>query len=213
MALTRTTLTAAITASQLQFGVASTANANFPAPGAAPLNYQPCMVDDEMMFLVSCPATGIVQVRMRGSDGSDAIAHDIGSTFVTSANPADFPVLQPGMSTILPVTRADIVTYGQSGAILVPIEASTYAFLAGTAALALTLGAPSLALNGIELTITSQSAFAHVVTATALYFTGAVNSPFTTATFPAVAGASMQLVAQNGVWNVINASITPVVFT
>ncbi len=213
MALVRTTLTAAITSSQLTFGVASTASQAFPGVGATPLTYQPLVIDDEVMFLVSCPAINTITVRMRGSDGTEATPHDLGSSVVTTATPIDFPLLQPGMQVLRAVSAPDIVTYGQSGAITVPIEPITIAFLAATSAGAYTLGAPSLALNGMMLEITSQSAFAHVVTATGLFATGAALSPFTTATFPAIAGASMSLLAQNGVWNVVNASITPVVFT
>lgn len=218
MALRRTTLTSAITASQLTFGVASTTSDAFPAVGAQPLGYQPFLVDDEVMFLVSVPAVNTVVVRMRGSDGTEAAPHDIGSSVITSASPADFPSLRPGASVLRPPDAPDVVTYGQTGAIAVPIEPLTVALLAGTAALALTLAAPSLALNGIRLSITSQSAFAHTVTVpgvtgtTGLLFTGASGSPFTVATFPAVAGASMDLVASNGAWNVVDASITPVTF-
>lgn len=215
MALVRTTLSAPITASQLTFGVVNATSSAFPAVGAAPLGYQPLLVDDEVMYLVSQPATNMITVRMRGSDGTEAVAHDLGSSVVTSATPAqDFPATQAGMSTLRPPSSPDIVTYGTaSGAIAVPIEACTYAFLAAASAGAFTLGAPSVALNGTELTITSQSAFAHVITATGLFYTGAAGGPYTTATFPAQLGASLQLIAQNGFWNVINASITPVVFT
>lgn len=219
MALARTQLSAAITASQLTFGVVSTANQAFPAIGAPPLGYQPLLVDDEMMFLVSCPALNMVTVRMRGSDGTEAASHDVLASVVTSAVPSDFPALQPGASVLQPVWAQDKSTYGQDGAIAVPTEPWTVAFLAKATAGAYTLGAPSLALNGMSLTITSQSAAAHTVTtpgatgSTGLFFTGAAGAPFTIATFPAQQSATMQLVAQNGSWNVVNASITPVTFT
>lgn len=213
MALVRTTLTAPITASQLTFGVASTSSSAFPGVGAAPLSYQPLVIDDEVMFLVSVPQANVITVRMRGSDGSDATAHDTGSSVVTTTNAQDWPPTQAGMMTLRPPSTQDIVTYGQSGAIGIPIEGQTCAFLAATSAVAYTLGAPSLALNGVELTITSQTAFAHVVTATSLYQTGAASGPFSTATFPANVSATMQLVAQNGIWNVINSSLSPVVFS
>lgn len=213
MALARTTLVNPITASQLTFSVASTANQAFPAVGAAPLQYQPFAVDDELMFLVSCPAVNVVTVRMRGSDGTDATSHDQGSSCVTSASPADFPGIQPGNMTLRPVTISDIVTYGQASEVIaVPTEASTYAFIAAPSTFAHTLGAPSLALNGMELTLTNQNAFGGTVTATGLYFTGATGGPFSTMTFPSNVSVSVQLVAQNGFWNVINASITPVTF-
>ena len=221
MALVRTTLTGPITAGQLTFGVNNTTLAGFPPIGAAPLQYQPMAIDDEVMFLVSVPALNTVLVRMRGSDGTDAVPHDTGSSVVTSATPAqDWPAVRPGSDNLRPPSMQDIVTYGQTAeAISVPTEAMTYAFLAPTSAGAFTIGAPSVGLNGIELTITSQAAFAHTVTtpgvsgSTGLFVTGAAGNPFTVATFPAQAGVSMQLVAQNGSWNVINASISPVTFS
>ncbi len=214
MALVRTTLTAPITASQLTFGVTSTANQAFPAVGAAPVGYQPLCVDDEVMFLVSCPAVNIVTVRMRGSDGTDAVLHDQGASVVTSATPAlDFPPLPGGQMTLRPPSSTDITTYGQeSEVIVVPVEDSVI-FLAPTSAGAYTLGAPSVALNGIQVEITSQSAFAHVITATGLLFTAGGAGPFSTITFPAQQGASVLLVAQNGFWNVANSSVTPATFS
>ncbi len=217
MALRRTTLTSAITASQLTFGVASTSSDAYPGINGTPLSYQPFIVGNERMFLVSVPALNMVTVRMRGSDGSVAAAHDIGESVITSSQAIDFPALQPGSSTLRAVWEEDTVTYGQAGVMAVPVEDTT-AFLTGTALIALTLGAPSLALNGLRLTITSQAAFAHTVTVpgvsgtTGLFYTGASGSPFTVATFPAQIGASMELAAQNGAWNVLNASITPVTF-
>lgn len=213
MALVRTTLTAPITASQLTFGVASTASSAFPGVGAAPLTYQAMVIDDETMFLVSVPAVNTVTVRMRGSDGSDAVPHDIGSSVVTTSNAQDWPPPSAGMSVLRPPSTQDIVTYGQSGPLAVPVEGQTTVYLAATSAGIYTLAAPSLALNGIEMTITSQTAFAHVITATSLFFTSAVTGPLTTATFPANVSATMQIVAQNGVWNVINSSTSPVIFS
>lgn len=215
MALIRVTLTAPITSGQTQnIPVSSTSNSAFPAVGAPPVSYQPLVIDDEVMFLVNVPAVNLINVRMRGSDGTDAVAHDTGSSVVTSGTPSDFPLLQAGMMTLRPVSGPDIVTYGQAAeAIAVPTEATTYAFLAPTSAGAFTFSTPSLALNGMEITFTSQTAFAHTITSASSFFTGAANGPFSTITFPANVGASVQLVAQNGLWNVINASITPVTFS
>lgn len=214
MALVRTTLTAPITASQLTFGVASTANQAFPAVGGAPVQMQPICVDDEVMFLVSCPAVNIVTVRMRGSDGTDAVPHDTGSSVVTTATPAqDFPSIVAGQMTLRPPSAPDITTYGQTSEVIaVPSEESVI-FLAPPSAGSFTLGAPSLALNGITVTLTSQTAFAHVVSAPGLIFTAGGSGPFSTITFPAQVSASVQLIAQNGFWNATNASVTPVTFS
>jgi hypothetical protein len=219
MALVRVTLTAAITSSQLTFGVSSTASNAFPAVGAPPIGYQPFMIDDELAFLVNVPAANTVTVRMRGSDGTAATAHDIGSTCVTSATPSDFPAIQAGMTVLTDPGFADVKTYGQTGAMVVPVDDITIAYLNGTSAMALTLGAPSLALNGIELSVTSQSAFAHTITtpgasgSTGLFFTGVAGSPFTVATFTAQVGSSMKMLASNGAWNVVNNSTSGVTFS
>ena len=121
MALTRTTLTAPITSNQLTFGVASTVT-GFPPVGSYVT--QPVVIDDESLFLVTTLVTGApgtILVRGRGSDGTAAMPHDVGSPVLTSASPGDFPAVAPGFSTMRPVQLPDIVTYGQDGAIAVPI--------------------------------------------------------------------------------------------
>jgi hypothetical protein len=222
MAIARTTLSAAITATQIQFAVASTAATGFPAVGAAPLGYQPLWVDDECMFLVSVPVAGQVIVRSRGAEGTEAIIHDLGSTVVTTPTPAiDFPANAPGQVVLRPVANDDIITQGTAtGAItIVPGEFSQTIFLAPTTGGVWTFAAPSLVMNGQRVTFTSQVALAHTITvpgvtgSTGLYNTGATGGPFTIMTFPAFIGASVTLEAQNGSWNVLNASISPVTFT
>lgn len=213
MALAQTTLTGPITASQLTFGVASTANQAFPAVGAAPLGYQPVQIDDEIMFLVSCPATNTITVRGRGSEGTDATSHDIAAAVLTSATPAlDWPPVQPGMTTPRPPSNPDVLTIGQSGAIPLPTEIDTTILINATGVAVTTLAAPSIAMNGAKVTITSQTAQAHTVTATGLFNTGGT-TPFSLATFPAKVGVSMTLEAQNGAWNVVGQSPVGPVFS
>ncbi len=72
----------------------------------------------------------------------------------------------------------------------------------GSAA-AMTLAAPTTAQLGTRLTITSGSAFAHVVTATGLIDDGVTGGSKSTMTFAAFVGASITLVAvQVGKWMV-----------
>ena len=203
MPLTRTTLTSAIKTSDLVWAVASTAT-GFPAVGVYANPPQPVLVDDEVAFLVQVLAPGSILVRSRGSDGTAAGPHDIGSAVITSAAPGDLPALNAGSSSLRVPDQPDIVTYGQDGIIAVPTEPITVAYLAKSSAGAFTLAAPSLALNGLLLILTSQTAAAHVLTATTLLNTGASGSPFSTATFPAFVGVSLTLIAQNGLWNVQN---------
>lgn len=198
MALTRTTLTAAITSSQLTFGVGNTTS-GFPPVGTIAAS-QPCIIDNEAMYIVAVPVAGTITVRSRGADGTAAVAHDILAPVVTSANPQDFPPYQPGAVVQRPTTEPAVITLGQDGTIVSPAE-DTIAYIAKASAAAVTLQAPSTALNGLTLLITSQTAFAHVVTATSLFNTGA-GALLSTATFPVQPGASLTLVSQNGLWNV-----------
>lgn len=202
MAVTRTTLSAAIKAGDLTIPVVSTAT-GFPAVGQILSPSQPVMIDQEMMFLVQVPAINILLVRSRGADGQQAVAHDVGAPVLTSASPGDFPVAGYGFSLTNPVEGPRTLTYGQSGAItLPPASLGGEALLNGAAALAMTLAAPPFYLTGTTFAILTQSAFAHVVSAPALFFTGAAGGPFGTLTFPAQIGAQVDLIAQNGVWNV-----------
>lgn len=68
---------------------------------------------------------------------------------------------------------------------------------------AYTLAAPTAAEEGAEVTIVSDSAFAHVVTATALINDGVTGGAKTTMTFAAFVGASIRLLAHNLKWTVV----------
>jgi hypothetical protein len=75
---------------------------------------------------------------------------------------------------------------------------------------AMTLAAPTVAQNGLLLTVTSATAFAHTITATALIDNGVTGGSKTTATFAAFAGASITLMAYAGKWHVISANVVSV---
>ena len=208
MPLSRTTLTAAIAAGDLSWPVASVSG--FPAVGTVAAN-QPVMVDDELCFVTGVPTSTLITVRGRGSDGTQAVAHTVLASVITSPTPSDFPALPRGGSTQRPPWTPDVTSYGADGAIAVPVTETT-ALLTKATAGAYTLAAPSLGSNGTTLVITSATAAAHVITATSLLNTGAAGGPFTTATFPAQVGASLPLIAQNGLWNVL-ATNGAIVFT
>ncbi len=79
----------------------------------------------------------------------------------------------------------------------------------GSAA-ALTLAAPTATVDDFKIIVlTSNTAFAHVLTATGLLQTG--TATVNVATFAAFAGASLTLMAYQGKWNVI--SLNAVVLT
>jgi hypothetical protein len=75
---------------------------------------------------------------------------------------------------------------------------------------AMTLAAPTVAQNGLRITVTSATAFAHTITATALIDNGVTGGSKTTATFAAFAGASITLMAYAGKWHVISANVVSV---
>lgn len=214
MALVKVQLTSPITPNQLVFGVSSVA-VGFPGVGIFSNPQQPLMVDQELMFLVQVlsASPAVIQVRSRGSDGSQAIGHDITAPVITSPSPADFPLPALGEWVVTPIESNKALFYGQSG----PIGQATpgsdaAAILNGPSAMAMTLAAPSLAQNGILLRLTTGSAFAHSVSAPGLLLTGAVGGPFSTITFPAFIGSWVDLIAENGQWSV-NGTNGAVVFS
>lgn len=96
MALTATTLSAAITSSQTQFALASTSAVVVPisTTGAGSFLY----VDREMMQVTAVPVSGTVQV-VRGVYGTRATSHPITSGVLISATQADFPTFQPSIDS------------------------------------------------------------------------------------------------------------------
>lgn len=83
-----------------------------------------------------------------------------------------------------------------------PHAASTY-FVTGAAIDAMTLAAPTPgADDGKQITLVSQTAYAHTLTATGLLQTGA--AAVNVATFAAHAGASLTLEAYQGKWAVVS---------
>lgn len=192
MAITATTLTNDLTSSALKFAVGSTTG--FAAG-------QPILIDSEFMYCVSVISSTLLTVRSRGAEGTAAASHDLLANVLTSATFTDFPAAGPGQIVARSPDLYDQVTLGEDGALAVPVKYTNAVITKGSACL-FTLAAPSKAANGVRLTITSQTAFAHVLTATTLLENGLTGSPFTTATFGAFIGSCLNLVANNGVWNV-----------
>lgn len=202
MSLTRTSLSAAITASQLQqIGITSTAS-GFPTAGVLG-SRQIMQIDGEKMLIDQVVASGVVNVLMRGYDGTVAAAHDILAPVITSSVAADFAGVPTGGVDSRPPYVDDIVTVGQNGAIAIPTKNTTFLLTKATALASTTLAAPGKDQDGLRLTFTNQTNAAHVITATSLLADGVTGAPHTTATFGAFIGASLTLVADNGLWNVV----------
>ena len=203
MALTNTTLAVACGASDLTLSITSTTS-GFPAVGTVGAN-QPVQIDGEFMYCTGVPVAGTITVRGRGSCGSVAVAHAILAPVVTSAVASDFPNDPSGTVNTRPPYTDFQFTIGANGALptFADIRPVTVNLTKATALSATTLAAPSAANDGLKVTITSQTAAAHVITATSLINDGATGAPHSTLTFAAFAGASIVLQAQNALWNVV----------
>lgn len=190
MALTRTTISAAVSADALIIPVTS-------ASGFAAGNF--LRVDSEYMQVVSVSGTN-VSVRSRGDFGSAAAAHNSlapATTGLTSDLP-DFPV---GQSAQLDSDGQIMVTASVDGALSIPSQ-NTLVLVQKAGVCAMTLAAPSLAMDGLEVTILSATANAHTVTYTAGFYGDTTSSDV--ATFAAKVGASMTIQAQGGKWGVVS---------
>lgn len=197
MALQSLQLSAAITASAVTWPVTSTAA--FP-PVGTPFVNQTVLVDSEFAVCVGVPAAGFITVRSRGTEGTVAVAHDVLANVYTTSNNADWGPIPSAVTVTIDPTDDGVVSIGQDGAIPLPLS-NTVVNINKATALAGTLAAPSLVDNGLALLITSQTAAAHVITATGLLRDG-TTATGNTLTFTAVAGATVTLIAENGFWNV-----------
>lgn len=201
MALTRTSLTAAIGPSDLTIPVTSTTG--FPTVGAIGLR-QMMQVDDEYMLIEVVPVANTVRVMQRGYNGTTGTAHDILAPVITSSAVADFANIPVGTNVSRPPFFDDVQSVGQNGIIPVPVRNTTYLLTKATALASTTLAAPGKDQDGLQVTFTSQTAAAHVITATSLLGDAVSGSPHTTATFAAFIGASLVVKADNGIWNVVS---------
>lgn len=181
MALTRTTLAAAITASATSFTVTS-------ATGFAATDF--LRVNDEWLYVQE--VTGTTIKAQRGRLGTLARPHGILSVAVVGS-PVDF----------LPEIKPQMYSYGAAGAITP--KPGLHRLVAGSAA-AMTLVAPTADQEGQEMTIVATAAQAYVLTLGAGYFNAATN---TKATFGAAIGDVLKLIAINQSWYVtLNKNIT-----
>lgn len=214
MAITATTLSVDLSATALTMTVAS--GTGFPTTGAAPTSVGYVVrIDSEFFLAFSQPVAGVIKIGHRGYNGTAAKVHDTGAKVEVSALGSDFADASAGnvvsVPPFLPVnqtlgedktfTSAEIAAWGN--------QPQNFAITKGSACL-FTLVAPSKAQDGLTLVFTSDSAFAHVLTATSLLGDAVTGSPHTTATFAAFVGASLTLQAQNGLWNVISAVVVPI---
>lgn len=207
MALTATTLSAAITANQTTFAVASTTG--FPAVGLVGQN-QTVKIDNEYMVCTGVPISGTITVRARGDQGTPAVAHSALAFVQTSSNTADFPVTPPQSDVPIAPYATDVVTLGTDVTLACPSKDTVYIIDKATA-IAVTLSAPTTGQDGRTIRfIVNTPTLAHVITATSLIADGVSGSPHTTITPAQFKGASITLMAQQGLWAVVAAVGAPV---
>lgn len=116
----------------------------------------------------------------------------------TNANHTHQSAAQGGL---LPPPRYPVNVLSANGAIG-PHTAAAYV-ITKAGICGLTLGAPTATTDDfIRIVVTSNTAFAHTITATGLYQSGA--AAVNLATFAAFAGATIVLMAYQGFWNVIS---------
>jgi hypothetical protein len=108
------------------------------------------------------------------------------------------PTITDGTSTAKKVVTA----IAASGAIT--IAEGIVVITKSSAIAVLTLAAPSAGQAGTVIQITSRTDKAHTITATSLINDGVTGGAKTTVTFAAFAGASITLVADNLLWNVLS---------
>ena len=190
MALTRTTISAAIAADADIIPVTS-------ATGFAAGNF--LRVDNEYMMVVAVNGTNI-QVRSRGDLGSAAAAHNSLAPATTGLL-SDLPNYPLGQAAQVDAQGQTIVTASVDGALAIPTQ-NTLVLVQKAGVCAMTLAAPTTAQDGLEMTILSATANAHTVTYTAGFYGDTTSSDV--ATFAAKVGASMTIKAQGGKWGVVS---------
>jgi len=195
MAITNTTLAAAVSANDPKITVAS-------ATGFAAGNT--IRVDNEIMVQTAAATGPVVPVR-RGLDGSAQLAHGINAAVATGLG-TDFSNPPTGSGTVIKAGDPARVTLGGDATInpTTDLAGSTTYVLAKATAAAITLGAPTGVQDGLTLGFLSPTAAAHVVTATGLYDDGVTGGAKSAATFAAFVGANMVLQASRGHWTVVS---------
>jgi hypothetical protein len=189
MAQTTTTISAAVTASDLIIPVTL-------ATGFTVGNY--LRIDNEYMVVEVISGTNIT-VRSRGDLGSGAVAHNILAVADTGL-PSDLANLPLGETTQVDPTKETIVSYSAAGAIAIPTQNTLVLLTSGTAR-AMTLAGPALDQDGLRMTILNADAKANTVTYTAGFYGDTTSSDV--ATFAAKTGASFSIIARGGTWGIV----------
>jgi hypothetical protein len=188
------------TATTLAADLSATSNKMVLTSGTGFAEGQVVKIDGEYARVASVSGAN-VSLTQRGSNGTAVVAHDVLSTVITTADNTDWTALQAGASTDRPPFVDDVISVGENGSIACPTRNATIMLTKATALATTTLADPPKDRDGLRLTVTSATDAAHVITGT---FADGTTGAHTTATYAAFNGASMVLVAQQGVWNTVS---------
>ena len=176
----------------------------------------------------TCVAAGPCTIRLKSAEGTRkmvaAAAITAGAYVYGAAGGKISSVANPNIEGIaleaaaanndvievLPVNAAvsnPVTAYDANGALTIAPGTAT---LTKAGVNAMTLAAPTVAQEGLILRVVSQTANAHTITATGLIDDGVTGGSKTTATFAAFAGASIELMASNLKWAVLNKNVVTV---
>ncbi len=192
MAITLTTLSAALTATADAMVVASTTGA---AVG------KPVRIGDEWALVAELPGGGLVRLAWRGSRGTLAKAHTTAEPVAFYASHEDIDLPGPREHDAAEIYDHVVNSINADGAITVPAR-NTILLVTKGSACAMTLAAPSKDSDGVFLHIISRTAYAHTVTYTPGFQGDTTSSDV--ATFAAKKGANLLLRAVAGEWVCVN---------
>ncbi len=189
MAITATTLAAAVAATDQFIQVTATTG---QAVG------QVWRVDGEWMVQKAVASGLTIPVSRRGINGSTVKAHNILAP-VANGTYAEMLTSQPAQVLNPAPFKPEIVSYGVSGAITVPVYDTLIVLDKATAGV-MTIESPSIFADGTQVTIMSVTAAAHTVDYTPGFNDNTTSSNL--ATFTATAGNSFTIIALKGLWRV-----------
>lgn len=187
----------AFTATTLAADLSATATKATLTSGTGFAAGQVAKIDGEYVR-IGAVSGATISGLFRGYNGTIAAAHDVLSTVITTALPNDWTGIQSGADVDRPPFSDDVISVGENGAIACPTRDTTIVLTKATALASTTLADPPKDRDGLRVTVTSATDAAHVITGT---FADGTTGAHTTATYAAFNGATMVLVAQQGVWN------------
>jgi hypothetical protein len=156
-------------------------------------------VDAEYMDVLTINGTTI-GVSRRGQYGGVVAAHNILARAIFCLA-TDLVALGPYTDVPVPVLSFDMVNIGANGAIPVPVRDTWYRINKGSALASSTFANPGADQDGLTVTFTGITDFAHVVTTVTV--NDGTTGAHTTLTSAAFAGSSLTLRASAGTWQVV----------